>query len=269
MFGKWIQRGFLVAVATGTTALFGQGCTVDQESQLFIRAVLAPQAPDCQVQADTSSVSQGLGIIDTAISTEYKAWLLVGNQLVTRGSQDQVRTETSRISFKSAEVHVTQASSGAELGAYSVPVTGFVDPSSGTEPGYGVVLLPLIDRSSLEKLSFSDPSQLTRIIATVKLEGRTLGGSDIKSNEFQFVVQACRACLVSYGAKDISTEVSATDSTKYKYGQPNCYGAGDPDQKNETVDLPCFGGQDAAIPCQLCRSESCRNPFPDNNAIPK
>lgn len=252
MVPKWIQRGILASTATLLTAgLVGSGCTVDQESQLFIRQVVAVVQPDCVARAEPDAAAVISGTLDVSLAQEYKASLLIGNQLVSRGSTDQVRTETSRISFKSAEVRITAASDGSELSAFTVPVTGFADNALNQEPGYGVASLPLIDRGALGALGTLPRNELRRVIATVKVTGRTLGGSDVTSNEFAFVIQVCRGCLVQF---------TADDDDPLQDG-PDCFGPGAAATSVSTT-ASCFGGQDSYVSCQTCKniSPECQRP---------
>ena len=242
MFGKWIQRGMLVSLALLTAGLAGSGCTVEQESQLFIRQVIAVVQPDCVARAEPDAASIGTGVLDVALSQEYKAWLLIGNQLVTRGSVDQVRTETGRISFQSAEVRITSASDGSELSAYTVPINGFADAALNQEPSYGAANLPLIDRGAVAALGNIPARELRRIVATVKVTGRTLGGSTVTSNEFPFVIQACRGCLVSFRDDDDDKNQDGVD----------CLGPGSA-TSSVNANASCSVGQDTAISCQACR----------------
>lgn len=251
MFGKWIQRGILASLALLTAGLVGSGCTVEQESQLFIRQVLAVVQPDCIARAEPDAPAVGTGILDSALSQEYKAWLLVGNQLVTRGSADQARTETSRISFQSAEVRITSASDGSELSAYTVPINGFADAALNQEPSYGVTNLPLVDRGAIAAIGSIPGRELRRIVATVKVTGRTLGGSTVTSNEFPFVIQVCRGCLVTFGNDDDDPNTPETDCTG-------------PGSTSSTIsnNASCITGQDTSISCQACKGkvDECKKP---------
>lgn len=213
------------AIVAGFSMLWAAGCA-DNNSAVFIRGVLAVQAPECAAKADPSSALQLGGVLDLAFRTNYQAALLVGNQLVAQGSRDQVRTETSRVVIKGAVVTVKDAA-GNTLKSYTVDATGFVDPASGTEPGYGVVQVELIPDSL--QLSAN-----TRVTADVQVFGDTLGGKSITSADLLFPISVCNGCLVSFPA-------AALDPT-----QPGkCVG-------DTTATLPCYPGQDDPIDCRLC-----------------
>lgn len=249
MLGKWFQRGILVGGALLTAAVIGPGCA-EPESSLFIRHVTFLQPPDCVARAEPDGLFLGTGLLDVGLRDEYRATLLVGNQLVARGDNDTVRTESSRMALRSATVRVEDVS-GNVLSDYEVPVTGFVDQSAGTEPGYGLAMLPLIDSGAINKIRGSIAKGASkRLVTFVKVTGHTLGGSDVTSGEFQFVVQACNGCLVQFPAEADDPDIDGID----------CLKASDSSTATN-ANTPCQIGQDTVIDCRLCRSqEVCQRP---------
>ena len=207
--------------------LFASGC-VNNESSLFIKGVLKLEAGDCTASADASGTMLAGGIMDPALTNRYMAALLVGNQMVPRGDPDQVRTETARVSLRGAEVRLAD-SEGNPLDEFSVDGTGFVDPSGGETPGYGIMFATLIPDSG------GLPSY---VIANVKVFGRTLGGRELESNELAFPIEVCQQpCLISY-------PLEADDPSRSGY---QCARAADGD-----LERPCFLGQDEPVDCRLC-----------------
>ena len=176
----------IMTVAVGVSL----SACADNESSLFIRQVLVPSS-DCTVTADPGSLSYSKGVLDLALSLEFSAALLVGNQLVERGNGDQLRSETSRVRIEGAEVRV-ETTGGAELSAYTVAVNGFADPATGTTPGWGfanVVLLNEAAGQTVISLAGFGPGRSTaveRVISVVKVFGTTLGGQEVESAEFRF-----------------------------------------------------------------------------------
>lgn len=215
------------ALLAGVGMASAAGCA-DNKSALFVRGVLALQAPECVAKADPSATMRLEGVLDLAFRTNYQAALLVGNQLVAQGSHNQVRTETSRVVVKGAVVTVKDAK-GKTLTSYTVDATGVIDPATGSDPSYGVVNAELIPDSL--KLS---PN--TRVTADVQVFGDTLGGKSITSADLLFPIQVCKGCLVSFPADAVN---AATP------GQ--CVGTA-------TTAAPCFMGQDDPIDCRLCAS---------------
>ena len=249
MLGKWIQRGLLAGTALLTAATIGPGCA-EPESSLFVRQVVAVQPPDCIARPEAGGLFLGTGVLDVGLRDEYRGTLLVGNQLVPNGSQDLVRTEANRIALQTATVRIEDVA-GTVLSDFEVPVTGFVDQSNGGEPGYGLATLPLIDSGAVGKIRAGLAKGASkRLVTFVQVIGRSLGGSEIKSNEFQFVVQACNGCLIQFPP-------DADDPTQ---DGPDCLAATDSSSQGN-VDTPCAIGQDSLVDCRLCRSlEICQRP---------
>jgi hypothetical protein len=218
-------------------ALLGPGCA-ENRSSLFVKGVLKFPTDSCEVTADASAVVILRGALDIAFTTEYPASLLVGNQMVRRGNAATLRTETSRVIFESADVRVTDAA-GNELGAFTAPANGSVDPSTGTEPGFGFVNVILVDSgSSTAAVGGADGGSRTpvEVIASVIARGRTLGGEEVATGEVAFPVDVCRGCLVVFPPE-------ADDPTTT---ERDCSITAD------ASSTPCRPGVDSAVDCRSC-----------------
>jgi hypothetical protein len=174
---------------TLTAAAFASAGCADNDSGMFVRAVLAVQAPDCVATADPSAPMLLGGVLDIGIApgTGYMAALLVGNQLVRRGDRDKLRTETARVSLEGAEVTVL-TDTGEQIAEYSVPGTGFVDPGSSDEPGYGILSAMILPPNAASSGT---------VVTKVRVFGTTLGGDEIESATLTFPIVICSNCLVS------------------------------------------------------------------------
>lgn len=223
----------LVAVLTSSTT-----ACVDNESSLFIRGVLSVESGDCSANADQGATLQANGILDTALTSTYIGALLVGNQLVARGSPTQLRTETARVALRGAEVRVASTTQ-ALLKSFSVDGTGFVDPAAGTSPGYGVFFATLIP--NLEDIDRDT------VIVNVRVYGRTLGGREVESGELAFPIQLCSKCLISF-----PPEADNPSTPEYDCLNPAA----------DDLDEPCYFGQDETVDCRLCTNSlaACRAP---------
>jgi hypothetical protein len=232
------RPGFAGCVVAALAVPWVCGCA-DNESSLFVRSVMKNSPPECTVQSDPTAVMLLGGTMDVALTDTYRAALLIGNQLVRRGSRDNLRTETARIALKGAEVRL-QNSGGQQLsnGAFTVGGTGFVDPGSGDEPGYGVMFVPLVPPSV-------QPQAGTVITARVKVFGDTLGGTEITSNELSFPIAVCYGCLVDFPP-------AADDATVTGY-QCNNASTGTSASTAPSADTaPCWMGQDDPVDCRFC-----------------
>lgn len=217
----------------------------DNESTLAVRGILALSADTCTTTADPSSELQFNGIIDTALAGEYTAIFLVMNQLVARGDANLLRTETSRIQLDTADVRIQDATgttvtrSDGTAGEFTVPIVGFVDPGTGTTPGYGSTAITLIDPGTASDLAAQ--AQQTGLgmdlLVKVIIHGHTLGGTEVETGEFTFPLHACYGCLVDCPGK-------AIDST---FSPQNCKNMSEDPEPN------CRIGRDRPVDCRLCQ----------------
>ena len=176
-----------------TAAIAGAPSCAETDSAIFVRQVQLAVADDnCIVTNDPGALPISRGVLDVSLSTAgYTATLLVGNQLVPRGDNDRLLPETSRVHLYEAEVTLFDFG-GTQLAAYTQPITGFVDPTSNTSPGYGLTSLAIIDPSAVASL----PNNQT-IVARIKVFGRTLGGIEVESGYWDYPIDVCSGCLAN------------------------------------------------------------------------
>jgi len=251
----WIKRASVVCVMSLFGGLVASACA-DNEQTIFIRQVQAPESGECTYPPDESATFYGLGVLDLALTAQYRAGLLIGNQMVPRADPDRPRAETNRVRLTEAEVHV-QLADGTEVGSFTVAGNGFIDPGSGTTPGYGVFLSVLVDPKSAAALqgrleaSAGVPAGscattrlpgVGRIVSVVKVFGKTLGGKEVESSEFRYPIEVCCGCLVSFPP-------DANDPVLDQ--QPNCMAVA---EGGSTMETPCHVGQDAPVDCRICKS---------------
>lgn len=211
--------GLAAAVFFGVGAL---GCA-ENESSLFVRAVLDINEAECVADPDPESPILLFGVWDRSFESGYIAPLLVGNQMAPQGNFDKIRTETDAVTIRGAEVRRT-TSEGVES-EFSVPATGFIDAAIGEqEPGYGVAAATL-------GVPDDDFGTAEYIIVNVKVFGETLGGRAIESNELTFPIELCDGCLI------FLPQGATVDPTTGA-----CVGG-------EDAEIPCKPGQDRGFPC--------------------
>ena len=180
--GQSLQRTVALVSLVASGGVFASSC-VTNESTLFIRACLQIPEDTCIVTPDVSSTTLLRGTLDPAQESGYNGVLLVGNQLVARGNSVQLRTETSRIEIQSADVTIYDSTLANQLGTtYSVPASGFVDPGTSTQPGFGLASVLLVDPKTAKAHAGET------VVSSVILHGRTLGGIDVESGEWQFPI---------------------------------------------------------------------------------
>jgi len=240
-----LHRVVVAALAVGAVALGVASCA-DTQSVIFIRQVQArvsKGASGCAVDNNPTSLSFTQGVMDVAFTSEYRATLLVGNQLVARGNSSQLKSETGRVTIQGSEVWVADAQGKVFWGPTTVPGSGFIDPASGQDPSFGVTDTILLGSSKGQELRTElqgTPGVRRRFVANVKVFGSTLGGTAVETGEWQFPISVCYGCLVSFPAE-------ANDSKSMT--QPNC----DAVAMGTATASPCNLGQDDAVDCRVCK----------------
>lgn len=234
-------------LALGSVALI-PSCA-DNNSSLFIVGVLDIDLTSCIGKPDNTGPFRSGGTLDTAFASGYTALVLVGNQLTQRGSREQLRTETSRVTLRGAEVQLTTLDGKAlnvpgAQGTFSTVGTGFVDPAAGDTPSYATMAVNLI------------PAGLTglppQVLAKIRVFGETLGGTSVTSSELDYEIDVCTGCLVDFDTPD----------TTQPAGSPFLCATTTASSMQTTVARPCITGQDQPFSCTLCSAsyEVCRDP---------
>jgi hypothetical protein len=241
---SFTRRMLFGAMALAPALLAGPGCA-DNESTIFIRQVQAHVAGSCGVDNSPTSLAVLRGSLDLAFQRQYRADLLVGNQLVPRGNSSQLRTETARVEIQGTIVRAEDASGAVVWGPVTVPGAGFIDPASGSNPNYGVVDTVLL--GSDLGATLVDPLMMNRGVvryftSVAKVFGRTLGGMSVETGEWRFPISVCYGCLVVFPP-------DATDP-KINPPLPNCLLSL---TSGTNVVHPCIVGQDDAIDCRVCK----------------
>lgn len=169
------------------------GC-VDNDSSLFITQVQARTVDnECVATNDPSAPFRTRGLLDVSLQQSYVAPLLLGNQLVRRGNPDRLRTETGRVQLYQAEVEVYDFNA-ALINSFSQPTAGFVDVGTGTNPGWGVTDVMLVDPGSSQIVTDA-LGGATELVVQVKVLGETLGGLEVETEFWTFPVVVCTGCV--------------------------------------------------------------------------
>lgn len=201
-FGVSVPAALAGCLLLGGAGLVG-GCA-ENRSSLFIGGLLYldPTSTECtaEVTGDVQTLSRGT--VDLTISQfgGYTALLLVGNQLVTQGNPNLLRTETSRIQIEGADVTVTPISGGGGGGSYRVPLSGFVNPDD-TDAGLASIGATVVPSGVVDGAG--------DYLVEVTLFGKTLGGTAIESGKWSFPLTACEGCLAYCPADSIEIEIAS------------------------------------------------------------
>jgi hypothetical protein len=237
------RRMLFGAMALAPVLVGGPGCA-DSESMLFIRQAQALVAGKCTVDNSPTSVSLLRGSLDIAFQSQYRADLLVGNQLVPRGNSSQLRTETARVQIQGSIARAEDANGAVAWGPVTVPGSGFIDPASGADASFGVVSSVLLGTELTANLTTelqADPTLVRHFTSVIRVFGRTLGGMSIESGEWRFPINVCYGCTIVFPPEAIDPKVMPI---------PNCDLAA---STGGTVARPCIVGQDDVVDCRVCK----------------
>lgn len=243
---KFLRRSVIAAALLGSASLSAAGCA-DNGSTLFIQGVIALKAPECVYKADPGGTLLGSGTLDVALRSTYTAGVLVGNQYTPRGDKENLRTESTRVLLKGAEITLTD-SQGKEIscgsgcqGTFSVYGSGFANSADSQDPGFGPFIAEVIPEAvgnwAAGQLGVNREAALT-LIAEIRVFGETTGGQEIESGTFTYPIRVCYGCLISYplAAMDLSVD------------PPTCSSS----VRDTPASTGCLLGQDAPVDCRLC-----------------
>lgn len=241
---KRLLRKFLPVPVLAAGLSLSVGCT-DEDTGMFILSNLALPAGSCSVRADATAASLGSGVLDVGLRLDYVASLLVANQLTPRGDKENLRTETMQVVMSGAEVRLFD-DEGLLVEEFTVPASGVILPDPSTGPGLGIAVVTLIPPATGAALAeeLTNPGQRRTLVAEAKVFGKTVGGLELESAAFTYVIRVCEGCLVNFPREALRQE----NDVLY------C----DQDAVDEN-DIPCLLGQDAPVDCRLCEGNAyCR-----------
>jgi len=240
--GSWGTYGALLLGVSGLAC-------AEEETGFVIIGNIRTESPECLARADGAATLLLDGLLDVALSPEYEGTLLVGNLLTPRGDKPNLRTETMIANITGAEVHLYTDTGDPDPDSpeFTVPASGVIRPESSGDPGFGVLTATIIPAATGIRLAgeLSSPAEVRTRVAVIRVFGKTVGGIDIESAPFNYVIRVCEGCSIEFPADAIST----TDGS--------CFGAVTDDQQ-----LPCRFGQDQSIDCRLCSGSNRFCTFP-------
>lgn len=266
---KRTVRGAIVAVVGALMATgLAPACVEYPQSLIVTKVVVAKPDGDGVCLFDPGTPGLVNGRLDIAVADSYRASLVVTNQLRTAADPGRNRVESSNVYLLGATVR--QTIDGVNLDAeiapnpdpklaiddgrtgneYRTPGSGFVTPGGGQ----AIVTIDLLDSAAVKKLrrvlakqvaanpAVSSPT--VTVLAFARVQGQTLGGLSLESQEFQFPITVCSKCLVDF------PRAPDTTNPDDKCPPPPVSTTG----ATQTVPTPCRPGQDTAFDCILCKS---------------
>ena len=127
-------------------------CSSDGPLPLFIVGPLAPPTPassTCVFQADLNGPFLLKGLMDSKLTTEYSAVLLLGNTSLVQAPR-RIDVE-ALLTVDTATIIDTESDGTTELDRFTEDLGGFVEPPSGGSPGLGTVAVKLVSSRALRQ----------------------------------------------------------------------------------------------------------------------
>jgi hypothetical protein len=238
------MRRHLILTALFITGVFA-GCAPEGTPQALViqfnSVVGAEGSCKLQVSSGGSQVTRSTGTLDLLFAPNYVLFPSIVNKFSEASETTAFGAETGSlepngITFTGVRVwYEIEGLQGQWDGAETVLPDEIFSPTSGhVEAGkfttIAVEILPAAVVNILDgDVAFDAIYSGGYLIAHVVLEGRTLDGDKVRSNEFVFPINVCRGCLLywPFNNPEQCCETPVTDATV------------------------CYPGQDEAIPCDL------------------
>jgi hypothetical protein len=238
----FIRRAVVGLTLLGAGLVLSVGCTHDN-STIFVFDVLAPQLVSnggpCMFTSETTQAFISSGFLDVALRDNYTPTFLVGNQMVPEVNSQQLMTETSTVQIQGAIVRITD-SAGTQLANFTRLTSATIFPSTGGVPSFAPVTVLVLDSNTIASQNVA-LGATSRLVTFTKFFGQTLGGRNVETGEFEFPVDICSGCLISFSAANNSPACP----------QPNCVKALTGTMMMQQS-VSCTPGQDSAIDCSVC-----------------
>lgn len=231
------------------SALLLPACAEDVPG-IYIRGNRVIDSDDCQAAPAlaTSGATRVSGVLDTYIANRYFLTLAYENTLVPAnsygfesGGGDGLEAspwEPNRVNLTKIEVSIDGPPGlGVPLPKVEHRISGDVEPLST-----GILLFNVLEGDDIERIRQSPLLQQNGYVdlqLRIRIEGRTVAGRKIGSNEFSYPLRVCVGCGVNFPPESL-------DTTAVR--QPNCRNI---EGYTPTGLEQCYAGQDDATDCRL------------------
>ncbi len=231
-------------------ALMGAGVTivaacVHNNSSIFVQDVLSPQVVTpgmlCVYTGQTTQAVLSSGVLDVDFLNEYNPTYLVGNQLIPQANPQQLSTETDTVTIEGAVVTIDAG--GVQLASFTSLAAATIYPALGGVPSFAPITVTTIDQRTVLSpavASVVNAGGQVRLVTYVRFFGHTLGNRYVETGDFEFPVDVCKGCLITFSGPDIRAGCAV----------PNCLNAS---TASSVIQSPCVPGQDIAVDCSLCQ----------------
>jgi hypothetical protein len=250
MAASWVKLATAVGIASALCSLI-PSCA-DNNQTIFVRQVQQLRAPECTVTSDATAFVASTGFVDVGLASNYVIFPLVGSQLLARGDARQSKAESNRVVIQGAEITLVAPDTGQPLALagvsnpYTVIATGTIDPSASSNASYGVteveILPPSVVALQRQALAAGGIGTSTTIHAKMRIFGKTLGNTEVETEDFTYPINVCYGCGVFVPADAVEPTVS---------GARNCRGG--TTGGTTTTRTVCKVGQDSLTDCRFCQ----------------
>lgn len=174
------------------------GCSVEEAPSLLLSSFHGLEAKDgACVHTDNPINSRTFDVqIADELGLSYLVYVRLENGLVSNENLDQGQIDTHRIEVRRIHVSFEGADWETLPGPVDIPIAGvLIEPGGEYFTAVGA-----IPPAAVEVLAANEPTaggKPRRLEARVVAHGKTLDGSEVRSNPLSFEVQACDGCLSS------------------------------------------------------------------------
>ena len=171
------------------------GCTTkDERGDLVVTKMVRPTITSgvgiaCELNVTTSELA--FGSVDPAVAPTYLLGAVVENRLVSNANSTQGRLNTNDFQVEQARVRYEfpDASFNPSIGEQTTPANGLIKVS-----GSGAVGVNVFPPGVITILRGALGASVGTVRAKLRLEGKLLDGSSIKTSEYEYTVRVCNGC---------------------------------------------------------------------------
>jgi len=253
-----LLTGLLVALSGGLTS-----CQ-DRDFGLSIRQIQLFDVGSCAVNTDETTF-QSQSIVDLSLRNSYTIFPFIENNMLSVNDVKALdvtdgRINTTDVVLRSATIEYTTLDTlSAQLQSpLVVPLSGTVKVG-----GFLVIGLEVLNTALLQQLQDADeflviedngsvrPVRTSiKIIARIRVEGETLDGKVVESNEFLYPIEVCNGCLITYPSNLLETRNGQLTCPSLKL-DPEGNPVVGPSASSSCVGQ--LGSDGAAVDCQTCQ----------------
>lgn len=254
----------LAAILCG--AIFGGsllGCQ-DRDFGMSIVQVQPLDATACEINTDEETF-QSSGVVDLALRESYTIHPLIQNNMLDITEVKELddtdgRVNTNAVVLQSATIEYTALDTlSAQITSPTiVPLSGTVRVGSQLIVGVEVLNRAVLGqlRDADEFLLIDDSGQArpirasVKLIARIRIEGETLDGKAVESNEFLFPIEVCNGCRIEYPAPLLQPRGGVLTCPAVTLDAE-----GNPIQRPAGANAcgPSFGTEAGLVDCQQCQ----------------